>query len=97
MKQIGLVIVLFAANILWAGDLDQGLTMISEKLDRLNALLKNKDLDDESKREQLSQAVENKIDFEAITRKALGPHASKLTPEQRERFYKAASFLCISG
>lgn len=89
MKQIGLIIVLFAANILWAGDLDQGLTMISEKFDRLNALLKNQDLDAESKREKLSQVVENKVDFKAITRKALGPHASNLTPEQKERFYKA--------
>lgn len=89
MKRIGLIIGLFAANILWAADLDQGLTMISEKLDRFNVLLSNQDLPPESKREKLSEAVEGSVDFEAIARKTLGPYASKLTEEQTVRFHKA--------
>ena len=97
MKQTGLIIVLFAANILWAGDLDQGLTTIGEKIDRFNILLGNQDLDAESKREQLSKVIENAVDFDAISQRALGPLASELTPEQNHCNELSKPDRCFGG
>lgn len=89
MKKLVLCVALLAVNALWAVDLDQGFIMMSEKLDRFNVLLADQNLDPESKRAQLSQVVEDVIDFEAIALKVLGSYASKLTPEQSERFFAA--------
>ena len=89
MKKLGLIVAFCAVNVLRAVNLDQGYTMISEQLDRFNLLLNDQQLDVELKREQLSQVVEDAIDFEAIALKTLGSYAPKLTPEQSERFHAA--------
>lgn len=89
MKKIGLILLLFATNLLSAADLDEGLTLISERLDRFNVLLSNQELAPEAKRKKLLEAVEGAIDFEAIARRTLGPYASTLTTEQSERFHRA--------
>lgn len=89
MKKIRLLIILCTVNILGAVNLDQGYIMISEQLDSFNTLLNDKDLDAELKRAKLSQAVDKRIDFEAIALRTLGPYASKLTTEQNERFQTA--------
>ena len=89
MKTIRLLLIFCAVNILGAVDLDQGYIMMSKQLDRFNALLNDENLAAELKREQLSQVVEDTIDFERIALKTLGPYASKLTPEQSERFHAA--------
>ena len=89
MKKLGLIVAFCAVNVLRAVNLDQGYTMISEQLDRFNLLLNDQQLDAELKREQLSQVVEDAIDFEAIALKTLGSYAPKLTPEQSERFHAA--------
>lgn len=89
MKKICLLVSLCVVNILGASSLDQGHTMISEQLDRFNALLNDQDLDAQSKRKQLLQVVEDAIDFESIALRTLGPYASRLTPEQDKRFRTA--------
>lgn len=89
MKKIGFFIMLCAVNVLGAVNLDQGYIMISEQLKSFNALLNDQDLDAESKRAQLLQVVDKRIDFEAIALRTLGPYASKLAPEQNERFQAA--------
>ena len=89
MKTIRLLLAFFAIHSLCAVDLDQGYITISEKLDRFNALLNDPQLAPELKREKLAQIVERSIDFEAITLRTLGTYASKLTPEQSERFSAA--------
>ena len=89
MKVLRLLVAFFAIHSLCAVDLDQGYITISEKLDRFNALLNDQQLDAEIKREKLIQIVESIVDFETITRTALGPYASELTSEQNERFSAA--------
>ena len=95
MKTIGLLLAFFAVHSLCAVDLDQGYSTISEKLDRFNAFLNDPQMDAELKREKLAQIVEKSMDFEAVTRRTLGPHASKLTPEQSERFFTAFKTILI--
>ena len=89
MKKLGLVVAICMVNILSAVDLNQGYIMMSEQLERFNTLLNDQNLAGELKREKLAQAVENTIDFEMIALKTLGPYASKLTPEQSNRFHLA--------
>ena len=95
MKTISLLLAFFIVNLLCAVDLDQGYVTISEKLDRFNAFLNDSQMDAELKREKLAQVVEKSMNFEAITQRTLGPHASELTSEQSERFFAAFKTILI--
>jgi len=89
MKTLIIILALCAAKLVAAVDLNQAHQLMNDQLDRFNGLLNDQALDKKSKREKLANTVEDVIHFEAIASKALGPHASKLSPSQRDRFNAA--------
>lgn len=61
-------------------------TMLEERDEEIKALLGSKDTFTDRQREQLKTLINGVIDFEAMSRTALGPHWDDLTPEQRAEF-----------
>jgi len=54
--------------------------------DGVIAILKNKDLSKDNKREQIEQVVYANIDFDTLSRLVLARNWQKLTPEQQQEF-----------